>query len=58
VFLILAKTYSIPDFCAKYLIYDRKIVEISPKVGIVETVFITDVCTLKFKYFFKWLDGN
>lgn len=29
-----------------------KIIEISPKVGIVETVFIVDVCTLKFKYFF------
>ena len=28
-----------------------KIIEISLKVGIVDTVFITDVCTLKFKYF-------
>lgn len=30
-----------------------KIIEISLKVGIVDTVFITDVCTLKFKYFLK-----
>ncbi len=29
-----------------------KIIEISLKVGIVKTVFITDVCTIKFKYFF------
>ena len=45
---LLLKTLFLKSFA---LILNMKIIEKSLKVGIVETVFITDVCTIKFKYF-------
>ena len=54
-FLCSVKLYSIVivlhNFRISFNFLKMKIIEKSLKVGIVDTVFITDVCTLKFKYF-------